>query len=71
MRRGPHLQPQFQGHVQQRGVGAVVSRGGDLERVLRQFEDEGGGVDVALNGFQHGAQSQHVAWTEERPEISS
>ena len=46
-----HLKTQLQGHFEQRDVGQAVHEGGDLEGILGQFEDVGGGVDVLLDGL--------------------
>lgn len=49
----PHLQPQLQCDAQQRGVWWGANRGGCLAGVLRQLEEQGGRVDVLLDGAQY------------------
>lgn len=55
-----YLEAELQRYIEQSDVRRVICRSGDLECILSQFEDEGRGVDVLLNGLQNSPQSQHV-----------
>ena len=57
-----HLQAQFQRDAQQRGVGRRTGRGGRFAGVLRQLEQQGGRVDVLLDGAQYRMQPLGVPW---------